>query len=158
MPEPFLATYLVCRPAPPTGIAMFYRHTRRSKLLAAQAAELSMAVPQVMAHRLTRMALAGHTLSDRDREEFDLMSSEKSAAFLESWQAMTVQSMRANQALSMSFFRAFWSPSMTEKMSMSGMTAQIQNAALGVLGKGMAPVHQRAVANAKRLSRTKLRA
>ena len=137
---------------------MFYRHTPRSKLLAAQAAELSMAVPKVMAHRLTRMALAGHTLSDRDRAEFDLMSSEKSAAFLESWQAMTVQSLRAHQALSMSFFQAFWSPSMTEKMSMSAMSAQIQNAALGVLGKGMAPVHQRAVANAKRLSRTKLRA
>lgn len=137
---------------------MFYRHTRRSKQLAAQAAELSMAVPQVVAHRLTRMALAGHTLSERDREEFDLMSSEKSAAFLESWQAMAVQSMRANQALSMSFFRALWSPSMTRKLSMGNMTAQMQNAAIAVLGKGMAPVHQRAVANAKRLSRTKLRA
>ncbi len=137
---------------------MFYRHTRRSKLLAAQAAELTMAVPQVMAHRLTRMALAGNTLSARDREEFDLMSSEKSAAFLESWQAMAVQSMRANQALSMSFFRAFWSPSMGEKLSVGNMTAQVQNAAIGVLGKGMAPVHRRAVANAKRLSHTKLRA
>ena len=38
------------------------------------------------------------------------------------------------------------------------MTAQMQNAAIGVLSKGMALVHQRAVANAKRLSRTKLRA
>ena len=94
---------------------MFYRHTRSSKQLAAKATELSMVVLQVMAHRLTRMALADHILSEREREEFDLMSSEKSAAFLESWQAMTVQSMRANQALSMSFFRAFWSPSITEK-------------------------------------------
>jgi hypothetical protein len=136
---------------------MFYRHTRRSKQLAAQAAELTMAVPQVMAHRLTRMALAGNTLSERDRAEFDLMSSEKSAAFLESWQAMTVQSMRANQALSMSFFRAFWSPTIAGKLSMGSMSAQVQNAAIGVLGKGMAPVHRRAVANAKRLSHTKLR-
>ncbi len=136
---------------------MFYRPTRGSKQLAAQATELSMAVPQVMAHRLTRSALSGHTLSERDREEFDLMNSEKSAAFLESWQAMAVQSMRANQTLSMSFFRAFWSPSMAEKLSMGNMTAQMQNAAIGVLGKGMAPVHQCAVANAKRLSRTKLR-
>ena len=136
---------------------MFYRPTRGSKLLAAQATELSMAVPRVMAHRLTRMALAGSTPSERDRKEFDLMSSEKSAAFLESWKAMAVQSMRANQALSMSFFRAFWSPSMTEKLCMGNITTQMQNAAIGVLGKGMAPVHQRAVANAKRLSRTKLR-
>ena len=137
---------------------MFYRHTHSGKRLAAQAAELSIAVPQVVAHRLARLTLAGKTLSERDRVEFDLMSSEKSATFVESWQAMTVQSMRANQALSMSLFRAFWSPSRTKKVSMSGITTQIQNAALGVLGKGMAPVRQRAVANAKRLSRTKLRA
>ncbi len=135
---------------------MFYRHTRRSKLLAAQAAEMTMAVPQVVAHRVARMALAGHTPSERDREEFDLMSSEKSAAFLESWQAMTVQAMRANQALSMSFFRALWSPTTVGKLSMCSMTAQVHNAAIGVLGKGMAPVHRRAVANAKRLSHTRL--
>ncbi len=136
---------------------MLYRHTRGSKLLAAQAAELTLAVPKVMAHRLARMALAGQTLSDRDRKEFDLMSSEKSAAFFESWKAMATQSLRVNQALSMSVFRAFWSPSMAEKLSVGNMTQQMQNAAIRVLCKGMAPVHQRAVANAKRLSRTKLR-
>ena len=137
---------------------MLYRRTRGSKLLATQAAELTMAVPKVVAHRLARMALSGSSLSERDRKEFDLMSSEKSAAFVESWQAMTTQAIRANQALSMSMFRAFWSPSMTEKLSINRMTAQIQNATIGVLGKGMAPVHQRAVANAQRLSHTKLRA
>ncbi len=135
---------------------MIHQHSRKSKLLAVKAAEMTMAVPKVVAHRVARMALAGHTLSERDREEFDLMSSEKSAAFLESWQAMTVQSMRANQALSMSFFRAFWSPTMTEKLSMGSMAAQLQSATIGILSKGMAPVHRRAVANAKRLSRTKL--
>jgi hypothetical protein len=40
---------------------------RSSDLLARQATELAMAVPQVMAHRLTRMALAGATPSARDR-------------------------------------------------------------------------------------------
>ena len=132
-------------------------HARKSRQLATQAAELALAVPQVVSHRVTRMALAGSSLSERDRKEFDLMSSEKTAAFRESWQAMAKQSMSANQALSISFFRTVWSPSFTKKLSVLGMMAQIQNAALGVLSKGVAPVHQRAVANAKRLSRTKLR-
>ena len=34
---------------------------------------------------------------------------------------------------------------------------QVQGAALGVIGKGLEPVHRKAVANARRLSRTKLR-
>jgi hypothetical protein len=34
---------------------------------------------------------------------------------------------------------------------------QVHGATLGVLGKGLAPVHRKAVANAKRLARTKLR-
>jgi len=33
----------------------------------------------------------------------------------------------------------------------------MQKAALGVIGSGLAPVHRKAVANAKRLGRTKLR-
>jgi hypothetical protein len=32
-------------------------------------------------------------------------------------------------------------------------SAQLQSAALGVLSKGLAPVHRKATANAKRLSR-----
>jgi hypothetical protein len=40
------------------------------KSLIAKAAELAFAVPQVVAHRVTRMALAGPSLSDRDRKEF----------------------------------------------------------------------------------------
>jgi hypothetical protein len=35
--------------------------------------------------------------------------------------------------------------------------AQLQHATLGILGKGLGPVHRKAVANAKRLARTKLR-
>jgi hypothetical protein len=37
------------------------------------------------------------------------------------------------------------------------VAVQVQGAALGILDKGMAPVHRKAVANAKRLARTKLR-
>ena len=133
------------------------RRTRKTQSLVAKAAELAFAVPQVVAHRVTRMALAGPTPSARDRKEFQRMSAEKAAAFSESWNAMTVQALHAHQALAASFFRAFWSPSLKGRPSASVVAAQWQSATLSILGKGMAPLHRTAVANAKRLARTKLR-
>jgi hypothetical protein len=85
------------------------------------------------------------------------MSSEKVTAFGESWNAMAMQAFRANQLLAASFLRAFWVPSPRAKASAYAAVGQLQGAALGVLVKGMAPVHRKAVANAKRLARTKLR-
>jgi hypothetical protein len=133
------------------------RRKRKTQSLVAKAAELAFAVPQVVAHRVTRMAIAGPSLSKRDRKEFHRMGAEKTAAFSKSWNAMTMQAFGANQALAASFLRSLWSPLRRSKPSASAVAAQLQNAALGVLGKGMAPVHRKAVANAKRLARTKLR-
>ena len=48
---------------------------------AVQLAELAWAAPQVVAHRLGRMAQAGPILSDRDRREFTGMVVEKQLAF-----------------------------------------------------------------------------
>ena len=133
------------------------RRTRKTQSMVTQAVELAFAVPQVVAHRVARMAIAGPTLSERDRQEFQRMGGEKTAAFSESWNAMTLQALHAHQALAASFFRAFWSPSLKGRPSASAVAARLQSAALDVLGKGMAPVHRKAVANAKRLARTKLR-
>jgi hypothetical protein len=133
------------------------RRTRKTQSIVTQAIELAFAVPQVVAHRVTRMAVAGPTLSARDRKEFQRMGAEKTAAFSESWNAMTLQALHTHQALAASFFRAFWSPSLKGRPSASAVAARLQSAALDVLGKGMAPVHRKAVTNAKRLARTKLR-
>jgi len=130
---------------------------RRSLSLSAKTAELAFAVPQVVAHRLLRMAHAGPHLSARDRKEFKRMVTEKTSAFGEAWNAMALQTMLANQALAASWLRALWVPSLARRPSAAAVAADLQHAALGVLGKGMAPVHRKAVANAKRLSRTKLR-
>jgi hypothetical protein len=132
------------------------RRIRKSASLAAKLAELSFAAPQVVAHRVARMAISGQTLSERDKKEFDLMVAEKKSAFAQSWSAMAVQATRANQALALSFFKSFWLPT-RRKPSAGAVAAQIQRAAVGVLSKGVAPVHRKAVANAKRLARTKLR-
>jgi len=130
------------------------RRSRQTRSLMTQWAELAFAVPQVVAHRVTRMAIAGSAPSARDRREFELMSAEKTAAFNESWNAMAVQTMRANQALALSMLRSLWIPG---RASANAVTTQLQNTALAVLGKGMAPVHRKATANARRLARTKLR-
>lgn len=136
---------------------MFTRPNRKSKSLATQAAELAFAVPQVVTHRVTRMAMAGHLPSERDRKEFDLMVAEKNTAFAQSWVAMANQSLLANQALSASWLRTMCSPIGIGAPSVATVMNQVHSATLGVLGKGLAPVHRKAVANAKRLARTKLR-
>ena len=136
---------------------MSYRRTRKPKPLAAQAAELAFAVPQVVAHRVTRMAIAGVSPSARDRKEFQRMGAEKVAAFSESWNAMALQALRANHQLALSFMQSLMFPWATPKSSVKSASRQVSNAALGIVSKGMAPVHRRAVANAKRLGRTKLR-
>jgi hypothetical protein len=131
---------------------MSIRRTRRSKSLAVQAVELGVAVPQIIAHRVARMALAGASPSARDRKEFDLMGTEKIAALKEAWNAMALQAMLENQKLALSYMQSLWFPWARPKRSAS---RQMNNAALGILGKGMAPIHRRALANAKRLGRTK---
>ena len=85
------------------------------------------------------------------------MVAEKNAAFGESWMAMAAQAALANQALAASFFRSFLSAATGKTPPAAASAKQLHKAALGVLGKGLAPVHRKAVANAKRLSRTKLR-
>jgi len=66
------------------------------------------------------------------------MSSEKVFAFHEAWTAMAAQGFLEYQKLALSF----WLP------------LNFHNAGLSILGKGMAPIRRRAVANAKRLGRS----
>ncbi len=130
---------------------------RPTASLSRQATELALAAPMVVAHRLTRMAMAGPLPSTRDRREFHLMSHEKVAAFQESWTAMTLQALAANQSLMLSCARAFWSPWLGGAAASPSLASEMQGAWLGILAKGMAPVHRKATGNARRLARTRLR-
>ena len=102
------------------------------------------------------MVLAGKSPSARDRKEFERMVAEKQVAFGQSLVAMTLQALRANQALALSLFASMWLPT-RRKPSATALASQIQRVAVGVLSSGVAPIHRKAVANAKRLARTKLR-
>ncbi len=137
---------------------MTVRRPRSSRSLSAKTAELALAVPQVVAHRLLRMAHAGPQLSARDRKEFTRMIAEKNSAFGESWNAMALQTLQSQRAFAASLaIAALKPPSSRAGPAAQALAAQLHQAALAVLGKGLSPVHRRAVANAKRLARTRLR-
>lgn len=106
-----------------------------SSVAARKSMELGFAVPQVMAHRLTRMALAGPILSERDRREFTGMVLEKPAAFAQGWFGAWMKFVQQQWAFAASLWTAMFA---------------VGNAA-------MAPVHRKAVGNARRLARTRLR-
>ena len=131
--------------------------SRAQRKLAQQTLGLSMAVPQVIAHRVGRMAKAGPNPSARDRKEFKLMGAEKTAAFYESWAAMGMAAMKSQQSMAASMWRAAavapWSMARPGSLLPTGNT--LARHALAVLSQGVAPVHRRAVSNAKRLARIK---
>ncbi|WP_341676700.1 polyhydroxyalkanoate granule-associated phasin [Niveibacterium sp. SC-1] len=135
---------------------MPYRRANASaQNLAQRAFETYWAAPQVVTHRLLRMAAAGDSPTARDKREYALMSNEKIAAFHESWSAMGLAFWRAQQRIAMSMFMAFWAPWLGGRgFDPHRLNAQWQNAMLGVLNQGLKPVHRRAVANARRLRRS----
>ena len=133
---------------------MATRRTPKLNSLSIKSMELALSVPQVFAHRLIRMALAGAQLSERDRKEFLMMLSEKQVAFAQAWSDMAMHAFRANQALAASMLPFFFSPFSYQRTAASA-AAHFQNAAIGVLGKGLAPIHRKAVSNARRLGKTR---
>jgi hypothetical protein len=130
------------------------RSTRR---FTEQATELAFATPQVVNKRIAQMIFAGPLPSANDRKEFKLMSDEKVEAFKESWAAMASETVLAQQRLAIgmttSMLKVAWFPWVTPTSS-DLFANQMGSATMGVLNKGMAPVRKRAVANARRLSRT----
>lgn len=78
------------------------------------------------------------------------MSAEKVAAFYESWNGMFLAVYRANMQLLLS--PTAWTAAWLSQNHRAG-SARMQRAALDVLASGVAPIHRRALANAKRLRR-----
>jgi hypothetical protein len=120
------------------------RRSAKSSRLATQATELAFAAPQVVAYRTARMAQAGVFPSRRDQAEFIRMGGEKVEAFYQSWSAMWIAGLAAQFELAR-----------VASSVASGSMASASNSALGVLAAGLAPVHRRAISNAKRLSRSR---
>lgn len=136
------------------------RSQKKTRALAHQTTELALAVPQVVAHRVTRMALAGALPTRRDQAEFRRMVQEKHDAFGQAWLAMSLQSLVVGQVWMASVTRSMWAPLLGAGHPGQGLQAahaRLQADTLDVLHKGLAPVHRTAMANARRLARTPLR-
>ena len=120
----------------------------RGSTSAMKLGELAIAAPQVIAHRIARMALAGPTLSARDRKEFTGMVLEKQAAAAQAWMGMFAEGVRFQQQFALSVLTLA-----TPRQH----AARAKAATSRIASSALAPIHRKAVANAKRLARTKLR-
>lgn len=116
-----------------------------------QATELAIAAPQVVAHRLSRMATAGFNPSAADRREFVEMGSEKVLAFSQGWMAMAAQMLRWQSGLVQAMWGMWLKPGSSAPMA--ALWQQSSLAPWKALGAGLAPVHAKAVSNARRLNR-----
>lgn len=127
--------------------------TRKTHSRARKVTELGIAVPQVVGHRLARLAAAGPSPSARDRREFQRMGAEKFTAFSQSWLAVSMAMWQANLALGASMLRTMGMPGLQHSPAQLGW--QWQSAMTGALDKGIAPIHRTATANARRLARVR---
>jgi hypothetical protein len=120
------------------------RRTPTALSNATKLTELGIAAPQVVAHRLTRMATAGPVPSQRDRREFTGMVLEKQVAFTQAWFAASLEMMGAQQ-------RMF--------LAMLGLRAPstLADTAHAIVARSIAPIHRKAVSNSKRLAKARRR-
>ena len=138
-----------------------------------EASEMFKATTQVVRHRTTRMAMAGPMPNARDRHEFSLMSREKVEAASESVQAMGSSFVNLSMALAMETGKQMWAASAATVALGSSRTPtqwlerqaalmkittecpahplQLASSAAHLVQDGLAPIHGRATANAKRL-------
>lgn len=123
----------------------------------AQLTSLSVAAPQVIAHRLGRMAASGPLPSAEDQQEFVGMVVEKPMAFAQGWQAMLSAGAQAQHDWWTSWSRALMTPGaptpaqavqLVHDAGHSGL-----NAGLDMLSQGLDPIERKAAANARRLAR-----
>ncbi len=143
--------------------------------LAWKVGEMSMASAQVIAHRTTRMALAGPNPDARDQREFTRMGQEKIDAATESAQAMGLQLLNMNLRFGAQVFRhmvtggaAMMSlatsrdagqfvtrqAKLAQAAAQSAATAaQLSHSTIRLAAHGLKPIHARATANARRLGK-----
>ncbi len=135
--------------------------------LAAEAYELMLAAPQVVAHRTERLLAHGPGANASDHREFHRMGREKVDAFTEMWSQMAAQAAMTSQQAASAYmtswlqaWQQFWHLSRpgstpTRFPAMFPTPEEWQHAALDLLSKAMEPVHRRAVSNARRLRRAR---
>lgn len=136
---------------------MRHESSRRSRALAQHSLDLSLAAPQVIAHRFARMALAGAAPTPRDLAEFQRMGAEKIIAFGAAWQAMGLAAARAQQSYLQALTRSLLTPWWIAPPDLGALARRANAAAVDVLAAGIAPIRHKAVGNVRRLARRRRR-
>lgn len=129
----------------------------RKASAASKAVDIAVAAPQVIAHRVTRMALAGPLPDARDRKEFTGMVLEKQLAFAQSFLAWNTAVLRWQMNMQMQWFsaclRGDYAGALSSMFAPLPLTAASERAA----AQALEPVRRKAVANARRLAKTPLK-
>lgn len=131
-------------------------HASAHAALSTRLLETSLAAPQVVAHRVQRLMLAGPLPSARDRAEFTGMGLEKLVAFQQSWAAMALQAIQwQQQALAQLWGLALAGPvaGAATALAPGRLAADPALAFTRLLHAGLGPVHAKATGNARRLAR-----
>ncbi len=116
--------------------------------------EIAWAAPQVIAHRTTRMALAGSQPSAHDQAEFNRMWQEKVVAFSQAAMRSGWEALRLQQSLGMALLGLSGNAALTPFRLAGRGTPSLDR----VWSEGLRPIHARATANAKRLKHVRLTA
>ena len=124
----------------------------RKASAASKAADIAVAAPQVIAHRVTRMALAGPLPDARDRKEFTGMVQEKQLAFAQSYVAWNTAVLRWQMQWLSACLRGDYTKAFHQLFSPLPLAAVGEKAA----AQALEPVRRKAVSNAKRLAKTPL--
>ena len=124
----------------------------RKSSAVSKVADIAVAAPQVIAHRVTRMALAGPVPDARDRKEFATMVLEKQWAFAQSCVAWNT----AVLSWQMQWLRACMSGNYAGALSRMFTPLPLAAAGEKAMAQALEPVRRKAVANAKRLAKTPL--
>ncbi len=130
---------------------MTHRKTKKHKPLPLQFSELAFTAPQVISHRMFRLATAGLKPSRRDQQEMIRMNTEKYQAMSESINSILLESIRMNQELTFSCLRMFWLSGTNPVTAAFENAIQMGKVMNEITSLGIAPFHRRAMANAKRL-------
>jgi hypothetical protein len=123
--------------------------------------ELAVATPRVIAFRTAPMLACGPFSPAADQAEVTRMGVEKLEVFVESVGAMNAQLYASNQKLASLAVRAWWNVWLMPWSvpnwwsSLASIRQHAETTATKVIAAGLAPVHRRALGNARRLSRVK---
>ena len=127
-------------------------HSSASRV-ASRLAQLSSDVPQVVAHRVSRMATSGPVPSARDQREFTGMVMEKPMAFAHSYMNMWMAGLQVQQTFWASLSRAMLQPPWLSLRTHADAFHRAGQGGWFVLDRGIGPIQRQAASNARRLNR-----